>query len=223
MMRRESGFTLIELMIVAAIISVVAGVAVPNLLSSRAIANERAVLAALRTIATAQMQCQTRAVVDLDGDGRGEMVGLSELTGQRPLRGSAILLNPPVLPSSLGNVDATGYSRGRGYLLALHLPDAAGTGLADTPANAASIDNDHAEISWTCLAWPLNIGRTGNATFFVNQTGEILVARNATYNGIASVPPAGAALLGVAPTTIVGGQLAAGTAGSDGNLWQLIR
>ena len=92
--RRESGFTLIELMIVAAIISVVAGVAVPNLLSSRAIANERAVLAALRTIATAQMQCQTRAVLDIDGDGRGEMLGLAEMTGQRPLRGSAEILTP---------------------------------------------------------------------------------------------------------------------------------
>ena len=72
-------------------------------------------------------------------------------------------------------------------------------------------------------AWPLTLGRTGTATYFVNQTGEILVAKSATYDGTTSVPPPGAALTGVAPATIVGGQIAAGTTGADGNLWQLIR
>ncbi len=221
--RRDSGFTLIELMIVAAIISVVAGVAVPNLLSSRAIANERAVLAAMRTIATAQVQCQSRAVVDIDGDGRGELLGLACLTGQRTLRGTSESLVPAYLPASLGNVDVNGFSQGRGYLLALYLPDSAGNGLADIAANEGSIDADQAEISWSCIAWPVTLGRTGNGAFFVNQTGEILVAKNATYNGTLSVPPAGAALVGVPATTIVGGQIAAGTLGADGNMWQLVR
>lgn len=221
--RTNAGFTLIELMIVAAIISIVAGVAVPNLLSSRSVANERAVVAALRTIVTAQVQCQSRGLVDMDGDGQGEALGLGEMAGLRGLRNGTPPLLPPTLPPSLGSLDAAGRSMGRGYLLALHLPDAAGTGLATTPANDANISADQAEVSWTCLAWPVTRGRTGRGTYFVNQAGEILVAKAATYDGTISVPPAGAALVGVPATTIVGGNIAADTVGADGNLWTLVR
>lgn len=221
--RTEAGFTLIELMIVAAIISVVAGVAVPNLLSSRAVANERAVVAALRTIVTAQVQCQSRALVDMDRDGQGEALGLAEMAGMRSLRNGSVPLTPPTLPTSLGSLDAAGRSMGRGYMMALHLPDATGAGLPTIPANDASVDADQAEVAWTCLAWPVTRGRTGRGTYFINQAGEILVAKNATYDGMLSVPPAGAGLVGVAPTTIVGGAIAADTVGADGNVWTLVR
>ena len=218
-----SGFTLIELMIVAAIVAVVAGIAVPNLLSSRAVANERAVIAALRTIVTAQVQCQSRALVDIDHDGQGEALGLAEMAGLRNLRDGTPPLLPPTLPPSLGSEDAAGRSLGRGYLIAVHLPDAAGTGLADIPANDGSIAADQAEICWTCLAWPASRGRTGRATYFVNQMGEILCAKTANYDGTLSVPPAGAGLVGVLPTSIVGASLAADTTGADGNRWTLVR
>lgn len=223
MQMRESGFTLVELMVVAAIVSVVAGIAVPNLLSSRAIANERAVVAALRTVSTAQTQCQARAVVDADRDGQGEALGLAELAGLRPLRSSAPPLVPPALPTSLGSVDAVGHAISHGYHLALYLPDASGTALLAIPANDASIDADFAETAWSCLAWPADRGRSGVAAFFVNQTGEILTATNATYSGTSSVPPGGAALTGVAPNVIVGGTIAANTTGADGNRWVLLR
>ncbi len=221
--RADCGFTLIELMIVASIVSIVAGVAVPNLLSSRAIANERSVVAAMRTIATAQVQCQTRAIVDADKDGRGEALGLAEMAGLRPLRVGAARLTPPTLPASLGTLDPAGRAAARGYLLALHLPDAAGTGLPAIPGNDASIDANQAELAWTCLAWPVTRGRSGVASYFVNQAGEILVAKDATYDGTLSVPPAGAAMLGVAPTTIVGGTIATDTVGADGNVWRVLR
>ena len=218
-----AGFTLIELMIVAAIVSVVAGIAVPNLVSSRAIANERSVLAAMRTIVTAQVQCQSSGVVDVDRDGRGEALGLAELGGLRPLRDGALALQPPALPASLASVDGAGHALARGYVMALFLPDAAGTGLPAIPASDGAVDPDLAELAWSCLAWPMTRGRTGQATFFVNQVGEILVARDAPYDGVATVPPAGAALAGVAPTAIVGGALAADTVGADGNLWRVVR
>lgn len=223
MRNRESGFTLVEMMIVAAIVSVVAGIAVPNLLSSRATANERAVVAALRTVSTAQTQCQLRAIVDADRDGRGEALGLAEMAGLRPLRGTWPALVPPALSTSLGSVDAAGHATSHGYRLAMYLPDASGTALLAVAANDASVDADLAETAWSCLAWPLDRGRSGVAAFFVNQSGEILTAVNATYSGSSSVPPGGAALVGVAPTVIVGGAIAANTTGADGNRWMLLR
>jgi len=47
------GFTLVEIMIVVAIISLLAAIAIPNLLRARHNANEAAAIAALRTISTA--------------------------------------------------------------------------------------------------------------------------------------------------------------------------
>ena len=51
--RKKAGFTLVEIMIVVAIISLLAAIAIPNLLRARHNANEAAAIAALRTISTA--------------------------------------------------------------------------------------------------------------------------------------------------------------------------
>ena len=150
MRTRQAGFSLIELLVVVAVILIVAIIAVPNLLRSRMAANEASAIASLRSINTSQVVYQSSF-------GPGFATKLTDLSDG----GAAANCAPPAPPTSTSSClldSALASGTKSGYKFA-YAPVATGASIS----------------TYTVNGDPISSGTSGQRHFFTDQSLVIRV------------------------------------------------
>jgi prepilin-type N-terminal cleavage/methylation domain-containing protein len=164
-MRKQKGFSLIELLIVVAIILIIAAIAIPNLLRSRMAANEASAVGSIRTLNTAQVTYAS-TYPDI-----GFAVALSNL-GPTAAGVGGTSTNSGLVDSILGCTTSPCVKSG--YQFTVDSPGSCGT--AGAPCN-----------TYTASGGPVNVGQTGQRYFCSDQSGVIRYAQDNTVYGTAGV------------------------------------
>jgi type IV pilus assembly protein PilA len=148
--RKQKGFSLIELLIVVAVILVIAAIAIPNLVRSRMAANEASAVASLRSINTSQVVYQSTY-------GPSFASKLADLSDG----GTPANCVPSVTPTAAASclIDAALASGTKSGYTFLYTPVSVGATV----------------MSYSVNADPTTSGSTGQRHFFTDETSLIRV------------------------------------------------